>query len=276
MTFQIMRTVPLIFNGFAKILRSIVFVLVLLLAFLLLVCSIIYIILPEVSALDLSNPTTTAFIELRRAEALQNGTDFQLQWEWVPLSKISPFIVNSLIYSEDNTFWIHAGIDWYSIMHALNIFWHQHRFVTGGSTITQQVVKNLYLSPDRNLLRKGRQFLLALEMERHLSKERILEIYLNIFEWGDNVFGIEAASKYWFNCSASELTPNQAVNLALIVPNPLRRDPTTPPLSFNRAINQLLLMLARDGIISDEMAIDELNIEIPSGALCEDVIYKMF
>lgn len=273
MTNQIVRQ---IFNCFTSILRSIVFALGLLIAAIFIACLILYFTLPEVSSLAVSNPTTTAFIELRRTEALQKGIDFQMQWEWVPLSKISPYIVNSLIYSEDNTFWTHGGIDWNSIIHALNIFWHQHRFVTGGSTITQQVAKNVYLSPERNLLRKGRQFLLAIELERHLSKERILEIYLNIIEWGDNIFGIEAASQYWFNCSASELTPNQAVNLALIVPNPRHRDPTNPPSTFNRGINQLLLMLAQDGIISDEEAIDELNIEIPSGSLNEDIIYKMF
>jgi monofunctional glycosyltransferase len=273
---MINRIVRQIFNGFTSLLKGIAFTLGLLITALFMAGLILYFNLPEVSSLATSNPNTTAFIELRRAEALQNGVDFQLQWEWVPLSKISPYVVNSLIYSEDNTFWSHGGIEWNSIMHALKIFWHQHRFVTGGSTITQQVAKNLYLSPERNLLRKGREFFLAVELERHLNKERILEIYLNIIECGENIFGIEAASRYWFNCSASELTPNQAVNLALIVPNPRHRDPTNPPLSFNRGINQLLLMLAQDGIISDEMAIDELNIKIPQGTLDEDVIYKLF
>lgn len=265
-----------IFHCFTSISKYISFVLGLLITSLFIACLALYFTLPDVSSLAASNPTTTAFIELRRDEAIQNGVDFQMQWEWVPMSKISPYIVNALIYSEDNTFWTHGGIDWYSIIHALNIFWHQHRFVTGGSTITQQVAKNLYLSPEKTWLRKGRQFLLAIELERHLSKERILEIYLNIIEWGDNIFGIEAASQYWFNCSASELTPNQAVNLALIVPNPRYRDPTNPPSTFNRGINQLLLMLAQDGIISDEKVIDELNIEIPSGPLNEEVIYKLF
>lgn len=265
-----------IFNRFAVVLRSIAFSLGLLAIALFIACLVLYFTLPDVSSLADSNPTTTAFIELRRAEALQNGTDFNMKWEWVPLSKISPYIVNSLIYSEDNTFWTHGGNDWNGVIHALNIFWHQHRFVTGGSTITQQVAKNLYLSPERSFLRKSRQFLLAFELERHLDKERILEIYLNIIEWGDNIFGIEAASQYWFNCSSSELTPNQAVNLALVVPNPFQRDPTNPSPSFNRGINQLLLMLAQDGIISDEEAIDELNIEIPPGPLNENVIYKIF
>lgn len=273
---MINQIVRKIFSGLASILKVIAFALALLISALCIAALVLYFTLPKVSSLALSNPTTTAFIELRRAEALQNGIDFQVGWKWVPLSKISPYIVNSLIYSEDNAFWTHGGIDWNSIIHALNIFWHQHRFITGGSTITQQVAKNLYLSPERSLLRKARQFLLAIELERHLNKERILEIYLNIIEWGDNIFGIEAASQYWFNCSASELTPNQAVNLALIVPSPHRRDPTNPPSTFNRAINQLLLMLAQDGIISDERAIEELNIEIPPGPLNEEIIYKMF
>lgn len=273
MTNQIVRH---IFKCFTSILKCIAYGLGLLIAAVIIACIFLYFTLPDVSSLATSNPTTTAFIELRRTEARQKGVDFQMQWEWVPLSKISPYMIHSIIYSEDNTFWTHGGNDWNGVLHALNIFWHQHHFVTGGSTITQQVAKNLYLSPDRNLLRKGRQFLLAIELERHLRKERILEIYLNIIECGDHIFGIEAASQYWFKCSASELTPNQAVNMALIVPNPHSRDPTNPPSSFNRGINQLLLMLAQDGIISDEMAIDELNIEIPPGPLNEDVIYKMF
>lgn len=273
MTQQVVRQ---IFNCLILFLKGIALALVLLITTLFFVCFTLYFTLPDVSSLATTNPSTTAFIELRRAEALQKGIDFQMKWEWVPLSKISPYVINSLIYSEDNTFWTHGGIEWNSVIHALNIFWHQHRFVTGGSSITEQVAKNLYLSPERNLLRKGRQYLLAIKLERHLSKDRILEIYLNIIEWGDNIFGIEAASHYWFNCSASELTPNQAVNLALVVPNPRHRDPTTPPPTFNRAINQFLLMLAQDGIISDEQAIDELNIKIPAGPLSEDTIYKIF
>lgn len=245
------------------------------LAALLIAGVIFYTTLPDVSSLTTTNPPTTAFIELRRAQALQNGIDFDLQWDWVPLSKISPYLIHALIYSEDVTFWTHGGIEWNSIIHALRIFWHQHEFVTGGSTITQQVAKNLYLSPDRTFQRKGRQLLLAMELERHLSKERILEIYLNIIEWGDGVFGIEAASQYWFDCCADELTPNQAVNLALTVPNPRHRDPTNPPPSFNRGIHQLLQMLAQDDIITDEMVITEMIKELPSGPFHEDVVYKI-
>jgi monofunctional biosynthetic peptidoglycan transglycosylase len=235
----------------------------------------LYITLPEVSSLGGENPNYTAFIELRRAQSQRKNVDFDLQWQWVSLSDISPYIVNSLVYTEDITFWRHSGVEWNSIVHALEIFWHQHQFVTGGSTITQQVAKNLYLSPNRNIIRKGREFLLALELERHLSKERILEIYLNIIEWGDGIFGIEAASQYWFGCSARELTPNQAVNLALIVPNPHDRDPRNPPVTFNRAIHQILLMLAQDGIISGEKAVAEMNIAMPSVPLDENVVYKM-
>lgn len=265
-----------IFNCFTAILRTTIRIsLGVALAALLMIGLILYTTLPDVSSLTTTNPATTAFIELRRGQALQNGVDFNLKWDWVPLSKISPYLIHALIYSEDITFWTHGGIEWNSIVHALNIFWHQHQFVTGGSTITQQVAKNLYLSPDRTFQRKGRQLLLAMELERHLSKERILEIYLNIIEWGDQVFGIEAASHYWFHCSANELTPNQAVNLALTVPNPRHRDPTNPPPTFNRAIHQLLMMLAQDGIITDEMAIDEMKLKLPSGPLKKDVVYKI-
>lgn len=259
-----------------RIFGSILKLLVFILGLLSLYGFILYLNIPDVASLATSNPPTTSFIELRRTQANQNKIPFDLRWEWVPLSKISPSLVQSVINAEDITFWKHHGIEWNQIRNALNIFWHQQRFVTGGSTITQQLAKNLYLSPDRTLLRKCQEFLIAIELERHLSKERILEIYLNVAEWGDQIFGIEAASQYWFGCSANDLKPYQAINLALIVPSPLQRNPTNPPTTFRRGIDQLLLMLAEAGIISDELAIEELNIPMPSEPLNEEKIYKIF
>jgi monofunctional biosynthetic peptidoglycan transglycosylase len=232
---------------------------------------ILYLTSPDVTFLATSNPTTTAFIELRRLQAKQEGSDFHLQWTWIPLSKISPFLIYSVIQSEDATFWQHKGIEWSQIKHSLNIIWHTHRIVTGGSTITQQVAKNLYLYPDQTLLRKCRELFIARELEKHLSKERILEIYLNIAEWGNGVFGAEAASQHWYQRSASELTPQQAANLALIIPAPKHRDPTNLSPKLRKYANRLLFLMVRDRLIQYETAMQFLN--IPQGPLDENTVY---
>jgi monofunctional glycosyltransferase len=265
-----------IFKRLTSILRLLAITFGMLIAALLLFGTILYFNLPDVSSLATTNPSTTAFIELRRAEAASKGRDFKPILEWVPLSKISPYLINSIIYNEDFRYWKHGGIDWKQIWMALNIVWHQHRVVIGGSSITMQLGKNLYLSPDRTLLRKFRQMLIAIELERHLSKERILEIYLNVIEWGDGVFGIEGASKYWFNRSANELNPTEAIKLALIVPSPRQRNPKALHQGFNPKINEYLMCFARDGIMSHEMAIEQIKLRIPIGILKSDAVFKYY
>lgn len=232
---------------------------------------ILYLTSPDVTSLATSNPTTTAFIELRRHQVKQEGSDFTLQWTWVPLSKISPFLIYSVIQSEDATFWEHKGIEWSQIKHSLNIILSTHHIVTGGSTITQQVAKNLYLYPNQTILRKCRELFIARELEKHLSKERILEIYLNIAEWGDGVFGAEAASQHWYQRSVSELTPRQAANLALIIPAPKHRNPTNLPPKLRMYANRLLFLMVRDQLIQYETALQFLN--IPQGPLDENTVY---
>lgn len=143
------------------------------------------------------------------------------------------------------------------------MLWHSHRIVTGASTITQQVAKNLFLSSERSVVRKCKQILIAQQLEKHLSKERILEIYLNIAEWGEGIFGVEAASQSWFQCHASELTPKQSISLAFALPNPRKRDPTRLSPTLKMYVNMLLLKFAQQGFISDDEAIEALN--LPDG-----------
>lgn len=219
---------------------------------------IAYISLPDIRPLIHNNPTTTAFIELRRAEASRKGTKFELQRKWVPITEISPFLINIILHTEDQKFWKHPGINWNQVKQALYLNWRERKIMTGGSTITQQVAKNLYLSPDRTLFRKLREFLIAQELERHLSKERILEIYLNIVEWGDGVFGAEAAAQHWFHRPAAELDLKESLNLALSLPNPQQRIPTKPSPLIEMEYNRLILSLTNEGIISHKLAIESL------------------
>jgi monofunctional biosynthetic peptidoglycan transglycosylase len=256
------------YKHFLLVLKIIASVVILLITALLVFAMTLYIYLPNVAPLATSNPPTTAFIESYYVGTKRNVNTSKVKWKWVSLSEISPFLIQSIIYTEDKTYWTHNGFDWNQIKRAFKVTWYQHRIITGGSTITQQVAKNLYLSPDRTLLRKCRELLIALELERHLSKERILEIYLNIAEWGEGIFGIEAASRHWFHCSAKELNPRQAVSLAFVLPIPHRRDPTKLTPQLNMYVNMVLMKLAQEEVISDEMLIESMI--LPENDLSEE------
>lgn len=144
---------------------------------------------PETTPLLTENPATTAFIELRRAEAAAAKQPFDLRWQWRPLHRISRYLRAAVVYAEDGTFYSHHGLDWSAIEHAMERDVTHGALGVGGSTITQQLAKNLYLSPRRSFVRKLREMLIAFSLEDHLSKQRILELYLNVVEWGDGIFG---------------------------------------------------------------------------------------
>lgn len=181
--------------------------------------------LPDVSSLAKNNPTTTALIDLRNEEARAQGRRVGAFRGWTPLSRISPHLQRSVIIAEDARFYSHEGFDWEGIRFALVRNWKKGKMYRGGSTITQQVAKNLYLSPHKNLLRKLREAFIARELERALSKKRILEIYLNVVEWGHHVYGAEAAARHHFHKSASWLTREEAALLAAMLPSPRQYDP---------------------------------------------------
>ena len=187
---------------------------------LLLWCSV-----PNTSALVDDNPTTSAFIELRRDAAAAAGKPFALKWTWRPLTHISRYLRAAVVYAEDGNFYHHDGVDWHAIETAFEKDLGTGHLAAGGSTITQQVAKNLYLSPSRNPIRKVRELLIAYSLEDHLTKQRILEVYLNLAEWGYAVLGAEAAAQHWYGRSAQLLTPAQAARLAIALPNPTARSP---------------------------------------------------
>ncbi|TAJ10662.1 MAG: monofunctional biosynthetic peptidoglycan transglycosylase [Nitrospirae bacterium] len=191
---------------------------------------------PDIAALAKGNPTTTALLEARAA-AQREDRPVTPRWTWVPLSRISPHLQKAVIVSEDASFFQHEGFDWGGIQEATVRNIKSGKLARGGSTITQQLAKNLYLSSEKNLLRKVHEALIARSLERHLSKKRILEIYLNVAEWGQGVYGAEAAAQHHFGKPAAQLTEEEAALLAAILPSPLRHDPLkmTSYLAYRQA-----------------------------------------
>jgi monofunctional glycosyltransferase len=192
---------------------------------------------PDIAALAKVNPTTTALIEARAADARREDRPVAPRWTWTPLSRISSHLQKAVIVSEDASFFRHEGFDWGGIQDATLRNIKAGKLARGGSTITQQLAKNLYLSSEKNLLRKVHEALIARSLERRLSKKRILEIYLNVAEWGRGVYGAEAAAQHHFGKPAASLTEEEAALLAAILPAPLRHDPlkVTPYLAYRRA-----------------------------------------
>jgi monofunctional biosynthetic peptidoglycan transglycosylase len=186
----------------------------------------IYLTLPDVRPLRTTNPATTAFMDLRAREAAAAGrTPVKVQ-RWVAYERISPHLKRAVLVTEDAAFFSHEGIDFDEMEKSFEENWKKGRLARGGSTITQQLAKNLYLSPSRNPLRKVTEFLIARRLEAELSKRRIFEIYLNVIEWGDGVWGAEAAARACFKTSAASLTAEQAALLAAVIINPRRYSPS--------------------------------------------------
>jgi len=196
---------------------------------------------PSISKLRNENPTTSSMIEYRLSEARSEAREPRKFQIWMPIEQISPHLQRAVLAGEDSRFFVHDGFDWEAIEKA----WDEAvklgekeakeegdydpegwippmpNFKRGASTVTQQLAKNLYLSEDRNFLRKGREALYTYFLERKLSKKRILEIYLNAIEWGDGIYGAEAASRNYFKKSASNLTREEAAYLSAMIPSPL-------------------------------------------------------
>ena len=192
---------------------------------------------PDVASLRHQNPSTTALIGARSAEDRRGP---RAEWTWVPLSRISPHLQAAVIAAEDASFYEHEGFDWEGIKEAAIRDIEKGDFKRGGSTITQQLAKNLYLSSEKSLLRKAREAFLTRELEHHLTKKRILELYLNVVEWGRNVYGAEAAARHHFGKSAAGLSQEEAALLAAILPSPRRYDPIRPSRYLMRRQQHIL------------------------------------
>jgi len=205
----------------------------------------VYLTLPDVRPLEKTNPKTTAFMELRKAEARDDGrTRFSIRQQWVPYGRISPMLKRAVIVTEDAAFFDHDGIDLDEIKASLEKNWEDGQFLRGGSTITQQLAKNLYLSPSRNPIRKVKELFIARRLEAALTKQRILEIYLNMIEWGDGVFGCEAAARAYFQKSCASLDMAEAALMAGAIINPREHSPAKPT---RRLLRRQQIILKRMG-----------------------------
>ena len=193
--------------------------------------------LPSVDELRSTNPAQTSLMRQRASEAEAEGKEPRQIQYWVPLDRISENVVQAVRMGEDASFFTHSGFDLYELRESIRRNIERGEFVRGASTITQQLAKNVYLSTDKSLNRKLKEAILTYRLEQTLSKKRILEIYLNVIEWGDGVFGAEAAARHHFGESAATLDPEQAARLAAMVPSPRRYLPgsRTPYLAERTA-----------------------------------------
>jgi monofunctional biosynthetic peptidoglycan transglycosylase len=209
---------------------------------------------PNISRFKKEAPKTTAFMKSRQAMSRKTGKNLAIAYTWMPLDKISPYLVQAVIVSEDDKFWSHKGLDFEAIKTALEKDIRNKTWRYGGSTITQQLAKNLFLSPSHNPIRKLREVILTWRLESALSKKRILELYLNVVEWGNGIFGAEAASQRYYGKPASELSPREAAHLAVVLPSPRRYNPLSGSDYIEDRVREILDIMIKRGTVTPEEA----------------------
>ncbi len=204
-----------------------------------------YVLVPDIGHLRENNPETTAFMHYREKQWRDEGREKQIGQHWVPLSRISRYVQKAVLISEDDKFWEHDGFDYRVIELAIEKNIKKKRFAFGASTVTQQLARNLYLSPSKNPVRKLKEAILTWRLERTLSKERILELYLNVAEWGDGIFGIEQAARYYYGKNARWLTARESVRLAAVLPNPVKYRPDSSSRYVQRRAERIYRIMRR-------------------------------
>lgn len=211
-----------------------------------------YFFYPNIDKLYDENPIPTAFMEYRQNEWKENNEQKTLNQKWIKLKQISPYVIKAVLISEDDKFWKHEGFDMDALESAFEKNLKNAKFSAGGSTISQQLSKNLYLSPSKNPIRKFKEAIITWRIENTLSKRRIIEIYLNIAEWGDGIFGIEAAARHYFHKSAKNLSAMEAAKLASVLPNPIIYNPTGKQKFVLKKSQRIYKIMQRRGIIAPE------------------------
>ena len=207
----------------------------------------VYLTLPDVRGLAKANPPSSAFIDLRAREARANGKQPRRVQQWVSYQRVSPNLISAVLVAEDAAFWDHEGVDYAELQKsigAMDLDFASLASLRGASTITQQLAKNLYLSPTRSPSRKLRELIIARRLEAELTKARIFELYLNVIEWGDGIYGIEAAARTYFGTSAASLGAAESALLAAAIINPRRLNPSRPNQRLLRR-QQLILRRMR-------------------------------
>lgn len=202
---------------------------------------------PDVAALARRDPASTAFIERYRQRQRDQGVSDRVEWRPVPLARIAPSLRLAVVVAEDIDFFAHHGFATAEMKRAFAEAWEDKELPRGASTLTQQLAKNLWLSPSRNPWRKVKEALLTRDLERHLGKRRILELYLNVVELGPGVYGAEAASRRWFGKSAAALTAREAAQLAASLPKPSSWHPGSPSKVYQRRVEIVLGRMEKAG-----------------------------
>ena len=206
----------------------------------------------EVSRLATTNPGVTSVMRQREEEARAAGKPVRMQQSWLPIRRMSKHLIHAVIASEDQKFFGHEGVDWDAMQKALETDRKAGRFARGGSTITQQLAKNLYFTTGRSVVRKMREIVVARWLEESLDKKRILEIYLNVIEWGDGVYGAQAAAQRYYGKPASALDEVEAAGLAAMIPNPRTIHPRVAPRRHARAQRRVLWLMRSAGYLKRE------------------------
>lgn len=207
-----------------------------------------YFVYPSVKELKETNPIPTAFMEFRKEQWADENRNIKMNHTWVKIGNISPNIIKAVLIAEDDGFYNHDGFDIKGMENAIERSIKKGT-LAGGSTISQQLSKNLYLSPSKNPIRKIKEAIITYRIEKTLSKRRILEIYLNIAEWGDGIFGIEAAARHHYHKSAKNLTALEASRLASVLPNPIIYDPNGNQKYVKNRANIIYNTMEKRGVI---------------------------
>lgn len=207
--------------------------------------------LPDITVLKHYRPATAAEVLDKNDNLLTNYYDKKFRI-WVPISSLPDIIIQAVVIAEDDTFFGHEGVNYKAVWEALRHDFKKKRFARGGSTITQQMIKNVLLSKEKTITRKLREFVLARKAEEILSKRRILEIYLNEVEWGENIYGLEAASRYYLDKNASELTAAESALLAGMLPNPKYYNPFKRPDKARHRQEQVLFNMHQAKVMTDQ------------------------
>lgn len=213
--------------------------------------------LPDVREYKRKNPSETAFMRIKERQARAQGRKVVRQMVWKPWAEISENLKHAVLVAEDDGFYGHKGVEWDSLKRAAAENLEKRRFAKGGSTITQQLARNLYLSPSKNPLRKLKEILIARRLEKELGKRRIFELYLNVAEWGKGIYGAEAAAQAYFGHSAADLTPEEAAALAAALPSPRRYNPVGGTRFMERRKSSIIARMRASGYLPDEAGDDE-------------------
>ena len=205
-----------------------------------------------VPALKTENPGETALMRQRKRDAEQHGEQFRIVQRWIPLSRIPRHVIDAVVVAEDGTFYSHGGVDWFEVQESIEKNIKERKAARGASTITQQLAKNLYLSTSKDPVRKVKELAITLLLEHHLSKNRILELYLNVIEWGRGIFGIDAAARTYFGKAVGDLTLEDATRLAAVIPSPLVHRPDTDSRYVLRRKAIVLQRMIARGMVKQE------------------------